>query len=100
MGAKDLQAPSAPASPLRPRAPFRQAGGFGPQGPPTGSAPETLIIPLMVEDDTGLGNDKLLDGDDVEAGITGVDGPMREGAGRNLERNRGAIFMTSIGVTP
>ena len=40
---------------------------------------------LMVEDDTGLGNDKGLDGGDVEAGIAGVDGPRREGAGRNLE---------------
>ena len=54
----------------------------------------------MIEDDTGLGNDKGLDGGDVEAGIVGVDGPRREGAGRNLERNGGAIFMTSIGVMP
>ena len=53
----------------------------------------------MVEDDTGLGNDKGLDGGDVEAGIAGVDGPRREGAG-HLERNGGAIFMTSIGVMP
>ena len=55
---------------------------------------------LLVEDDPGLGNDKGLDGGDVEAGIAGVDGPRREGAGRNLERNGGAIFMTSIGVMP
>ena len=30
---KDFQAPSAPASPSRPRAPFRQAGGFAPMSP-------------------------------------------------------------------